>query len=302
MDIAHLAAPVKALLGRILRDRITHFAAIGAVIFALAPRRDDKGRVSVSSEYLSSLHAVQAHRLGVPELSIEHAAEVDRRAIEDEVLYREALRLGLDRDDGIVRQHLIQKTLILAEDLAGASREPTREEVRVYFDERRDRFRIAESIHVIHVFATDRETLLGLAETARLAEQARPGVPPLLGDAFPRSRDVRGSEEDLAATYGDEFAEAVSRLPLGVWSDPIPSRFGWHLAKVLDHGPGRPASFEEVFDRVRLAYATDRRHEAIAHFLKQAFERYKVDIDGKTMRDYAPTRRLALRSLPSGED
>jgi peptidyl-prolyl cis-trans isomerase C len=51
------------------------------------------------------------------------------------VLYREAMRLGLDRDDGLVREHLIQKMLLLAEDLGGASREPTRDEVRAYFDQ-----------------------------------------------------------------------------------------------------------------------------------------------------------------------
>jgi parvulin-like peptidyl-prolyl isomerase len=87
-----------------------------------------------------------------------------------------------------------------------------------------------------------------------------------------------------------------------VWSDPVESRFGWHRVKVLEHAPGQPGSFDAVADRVRLEYAIERRHEAIARFLDQALRRYQVDIDGAPLRGYSPTRRVAVRSTPSGED
>ena len=61
-------------------------------------------------------------------------------------------------------------------------------------------------------------------------------------------------------------------------------------------------NFDEVYDRVRLEYAIVHRHEAIAHFLEQAFHRYRVDIDGAPLRGYEPTERLALRTTPSQED
>jgi hypothetical protein len=285
----------------LLRDRTLHFVAAGGLIFALAPAVDHS-RVSLSGDYLQSLHAAQAHRLGVPKLSDERAAEVDRRALEDEVLYREAVRLGLDRDDGLVREHLIQKMLLLAEDLGGASREPTRDEVKAYFERTRDRWQKDERVHVVHVFATRRETAAGLLDAVRAADAAHPDAPPPVGEAFARSRDVRGSREDYAASYGEHFADAVFALPTGQWSEPVESRFGWHLVKVVQHTPGAPASFDEVYDRVRLEYAVVHRHEAIAHFLEQAFKRYHVDVDGTPLRGYSPTERLALRATPSTED
>ncbi len=288
-------------LRRLARNRLLHFGAIGGLIFALAPSVDTT-RVSVSAEYLRALHAAQARRLGVGELSIERADEVDRRALEDEVLYREATRLGLDRDDGLVREHLIQKMLLLAEDLGGASREPSREEVQAYFDRTRDRWRQDERVHLVHVFATRRQLAADLLDAARASDAAHPDAPPALGEAFARSRDARGTHEDFAASYGEGFADAAFALRPGEWSPPIESRFGWHLVKVLQHAPGSPARLEDVYDRVRLDYAVEHRHEAIAHFLSEAFRRYHLDIDGKPVTGQAPTSRLALRSNASQED
>jgi peptidyl-prolyl cis-trans isomerase C len=301
VDLSHLVAAVRRIASRVLRDRLVHFAAAGALIFAVAPASDPT-HVSLSGSHLQSLHAAQARRLGVPKLSEERAAEVDRRALEDEVLYREAMRLGIDRDDGLVREHLIQRMLLLAEDLGGASREPSHAEVRAYFDRTPERWREDERVHLVHVFATRRELAESLSGAVRTADATRPDAAPPLGEAFARGRDVRGSREDFAASYGSSFADAVFALPPGDWSAPLESRFGWHLVKVLQHAPGAPARFDDVYDRVRLEYAVVHRHEAIAHFLERAFQRYHVDIDGAPVHAYQPTERLALRSGPSQED
>ena len=113
---------------------------------------------------------------------------------------------------------------------------------------------------------------------------------------------MHGSRADFAASYGEQFADAVFALPPGQWSEPLESRFGWHLVKVVQHAPGAPASLDDVFERVRLEYAVVHRHEAIASFLEQAFQRYHVDVDGAPLRHYRATERLALRSTPSHED
>jgi hypothetical protein len=293
---------VRPLVLRLLRSRLLHFAVAGGVLFAVAPPGERESRVSLAGGYLASLHAAQAHRLGVPTLTGERASEVDRRAIEDEVLYREAIRLGLDRDDGVVREHLIQKMLLLAEDLGGASREPTRDEVRAYFDKTRDQWRDDERVHLVHVFATKREIAAGLEDAVRTFDSRHVEGAPPVGEAFARARDIRGSRQDFAATYGDAFADAAFAMPVGAWSAPVESRFGWHLVKVVSHEPGEVASFDDVYDRVRLECAIERRHDAIARFLGQAFRRYQVDVDGTPVDRYEPTRRLALRSALSEED
>jgi peptidyl-prolyl cis-trans isomerase C len=302
VDLPDLVAAVKPWVRFILGHRLVHFAVLGGALFAVAPAPASSRRVALSSEYLSSLHAAQAARLGVGQLSREAGDEVDRRAIEDEVLYREALRLGLDRDDSIVRQHLIQKTLLLAEDLAGASREASEGEVQKYFEIHADRYRRAREERFIHVFATRRETLVSLALAVRAAEEKQPGVAPSLGDAFPRLRDVRGGQDDVAASFGDAFAGEVFEMPVGAWGEPVESRFGWHLVKVIERSEGRPATFEEAEGRARLDLAVDRRHEAIARFVDRALARYDVEVGGARITSHVATPRLAMRGSPSGED
>ena len=304
MDLADLVAAMSMLsrvLSCIVRDRLTHFLVGAGALFLVAPTLD-RNHISLSGGYLETLHGAQARRLGVSHLSVEGADEVDRRAVEDEVLYREALRLGLDRDDGLMREHLIQKMLLMAEDLGGASREATRDELRAYFDRTRDRWRQAERVRLVHVFATRRELAEGLVEGVRAFDAAHPYTVPPMGEAFARSRDVRGGRVDYAATYGEAFAAAVFALTPGRWSAPIESRFGWHLVKVLEHAPGAPAAFDDVYEQVRLDYAVVHRHEAIAHLLKATFRRYHVDVDGVPVRGGEPTDRLALRAGPSQED
>ncbi len=303
MDVADLVAAVTRArrFARFVRhDRMVHFAVLGALIFALSHARSaPPTKISLSSAYVGALRAAQAQKLGVASLSDERAAEVERRTIEDEVLYREAVRLGLDRDDAVLRQHLVQKMLLLAEDLSGATREATRDELVAYYTRTRERWRFAERVHLIHVFAAKRETLDAIVGAVRASP---PGTVPPLGDAFPHARELRATRADLAASYGEEFADAAMKLPVGTWSAPVPSRYGWHLVEVVAHDEGRPAAFEEVAERVRLEYAVERRHAAIARYLAKVFARYDVDIDGTPVGDYVPTERLAIRSAPSAED
>lgn len=299
MDLADLVA---AVIARLARDRVVQFGVLGAIVFAIAGSPASPRTIALSRDYLDALHAAQAERLGVGHLPDDKRGEVDRRAVEDEVLYREALRLGLDRDDGVVRRHLVQKMLVLAEDLGGASTEPTRDDVRAYFERTRARWRIAERVHLVHVYAGERATLVGLAGAVRDADRAHPDTPPPLGDAFPRARELRGSRADLAATYGDDFADAAIALPVGSWSEPVRSRFGWHLVKVIAHDGGRPATLAEVEDRVRLDCAVERRHAAIARYLAAASARYRIEVDGARVEQLEPTARIALRSAPSAED
>ena len=236
--------------------------------------------------------------MGLPALSTRQAQEVDERAIEDEVLYREALRLGLDRGDNVVRQHLVQKTLLYAEDMAGATRTPTTEDLRAYYASTRDRWTTGASCHFLHVFAPRHDEAIALAASLRDDD----ATPPAVGEAFPSSRDVSSREDSVAAVYGEAFADAVFAQPVGAWGEPVESKFGWHRVKVLARDTGRPASFDEVRSAIALEWAVDRRHKAIAAFLTRAFARYDVRIDGVRSTALHPGLRLGRRVDPSAED
>jgi hypothetical protein len=128
-----------ALATPVARSRLTHFLVIGAALFALAPSPARGRSVHIDPGDLAAQRAEERRRLGVSALSDAEARAVEARAVEDEILYREALRLGLDHGDSIVRRRLVQKVLFLAEDLGGASREPREADLRAYFEATRER-------------------------------------------------------------------------------------------------------------------------------------------------------------------
>jgi hypothetical protein len=296
LDLADLVA---AVIGVLRRSSLFWFLALGGAIFAIAPREATSAKISISPGDVRALHAAQATKLGVRELPASVASEVDARAIEDEVLYREALRLGLDRDDALVRQHLVQKMLMLAEDLSGASRPPTDAEVRAYFDAHREAYRMPARLRVVHVFATTRERALANEEHARAWRGE--GAPPF-GDAFPNARELEDDQEGLAAAFGDAFAQEAAGLAPGAWSKPVQSRFGWHLVRLVAREPARLATYEDVGPRLGFELQVHRRHDAVNAFLKSAMARYEVDVGGARVRDLPEARRLAVRTQPSAED
>src|SRR5688572_17333638 len=121
---------VPGWLRALARSRTAHFFLIGGCIFAVSPSPEGGREIHIEPSLLAALRDAEARRLGKPALSPEEARNVDARAIEDELLYREALRLRIDEGDAIVRQRLLQKLLVLAEDMEGASRPLTDDELR----------------------------------------------------------------------------------------------------------------------------------------------------------------------------
>jgi peptidyl-prolyl cis-trans isomerase C len=283
-------------LAGVLRSRLFHFAVLGGAIFAAAPRRQDPRTVEVSGAGLAAVERAQAARDGAGGLSADKKHEVDARTIEDEILYREGVRLGLDRGDPIVRQRVIQKLLLLVEDLGGASRPPTEAELQAFFDGDPTRWRLPPSYHFIHVFASRADAL------PQAASLAASGVP-TGGEPFPYSREVTGSRQDIARLYGPSFADAVADLVPGAsFSEPLASSFGWHRVRLVERQPGRVPRFEEVRRSIELDYAMSLRERVVGAYLKKTASEYSITVDGRALTGFVPTRRVAVRSDPSAED
>jgi hypothetical protein len=286
--------PLAAAVARGARNRLAQFTAIGALLFALAPRETAR-RVDLTSATLATMRVAEAKRANTA-LDAAKAHEVDARAIEDEILYREALRMSLDKGDPLVRQRLVEKLLLLVEDLGGASRPPSDGELRAYFEETRDAWRRPPQVHFVHVFA---RTMAALPRQDALDPAAR--TAPALGDAFPYARDVTATKAEVARLYGTDLVDQLERQD-GAWSDPVASSFGWHRVRVVEQLPGAPATFEEVRKELELDFVLARRERVVGGYLERLAAQYDVRVDGKPIGRFTPTRRVALRVDPSAED
>ncbi|MFO0588472.1 MAG: peptidylprolyl isomerase [Polyangiaceae bacterium] len=288
----------RALASRVLSNRLVQFSLIAAALFAIAPRAEAPSRVELHHEALDRLHGAAAAKSGRVALSNEDAAAVDRRAIEDEILFREGVRLGLDQADGVVRNRVIQKTLFFAEELGDASRPSTEAEQRAYFAEHAADFRRPARARIQHVFARSIDAL----PPKPADSDGTIGHPPALGEPGPVPSEITGDERALAEAFGEAAAKAIVALPEGAWSGPITSGFGAHYVKVLAREAARPMRFEEVRPRVVERLDMERREQAVAAFLSKAFARYDVTLDGAKVPSIADPHRTAIRGAVSGED
>ncbi len=170
--------------------------------------------------------------------------------VQEEVLYREGLAMGLDKDDTIVKRRMAQKMQFIAEDVA-AAREPTSAELKSLVREECRQVPGPPRVSFRHLyFSPDKRGHAREGRCGRCPCQARgsAGRRQARGDAgrsvhvpgvLPRSR----ARIILGKEFGPQFALAVVKLPPGSWQGPIESGFGWHLVFVDTLVPGRVPAF-----------------------------------------------------------
>ena len=283
-----------SILGALARMRVVQFFAFGAIVFAVTKRARDDRAIDLSRSDLDVALRAEAQKHPTHETT---ANDVDERAIEDELLYREGLRLGFDREDGIVRQRVIQKTLYYAEELGGATQPPSDDALRRFYEQNPNEWMRSATFGFEQIFAKDRASL-----EAMLAKVRAGADPRSVGEASPLPFEVHGSRDRLAQDLGDSFAASLPTSPTSGFGDPIASTYGWHAVHVLSVQAQSIAPFEEVRTRVLEEYVVARREDAIASYLEKLFGQYRVRIDGVAVDRITPSRRLAVRTEMSAED
>ena len=185
--------------------------------------------------------------------------------VREEILYREALALGLERGDTIIKRRLAQKMEFLADDLS-AVRDPSVEELRAWYSRNPARFADPGRRSFRHLyFSADRRGDRAQQDAARaLAKLGRTpaGATALsaIGDPFMfQEHYADRTAEQVAAIFGSHFAAAVRQLPVGTWQGPIESGLGWHLVFVDTLIPGRVPPFEEVEADVKAAWLAEQK-------------------------------------------
>jgi len=264
------------------REPLVHFAVLGVGVLLLhrwvAP--PDARRIELTAPMVRALRQEYLRRNGSPPNAAEEAEMIDR-FVDDEVLYREALTLGLDRGDIIVRRRLVQKMEFLTEGLDPVP-EPSDAELQAYLDAHAARWAEPERVTMTHVFvATDRHPDDAPAVAAALRARLAAGEDPArLGDPFLRGREFSDrSRPELAAVFGPELATAVMALPPGEWSAPLRSSYGLHLVRVEGHTLGRAARLADVRAQVAHEWMVERRAAINAAALADIRRRYTIRVD-----------------------
>jgi hypothetical protein len=275
----------RGFLAVALRDPLMHFIVLGVLLFAGASALESLRRpvVRITQGDIDQLTASwQAMSMRPP--TPEEVQGLLQERIDEEVLAREAHRLGLDEDDVIIRRRLAQKMAFISDDVAILV-DPGEPELRAFFEARRDQFSRPARYSWRHVvFSAQRPGDSEEADASKALAAARRGVDPV-GD--PSLVPSTFSEIDLpaiAGEFGEDMARAVEAAPEGVWTGPVSSAYGVHLIRVERRIPAAEAVYEEVADLVREAWLAAERDKRNAEMRAEVRSRYRIEIEDGTPR------------------
>ena len=273
---------------RFIREPLVQFLALGAVLFAIGLLRDDGGsgslndRIAITPGHIDRFIAGFEMTWQRPPTPGELEGLIDQY-INEEILYREALAMGLDRDDEMVRRRMAQKLEFLTRDLIDAA-EPTDQELQEYLDANPDGYRHQPRYSFLQVYLSEeRRGSDTNADAVQLLEQlrSRPGTDLTnVGDALPLPTAMAdASPHEIGRLFGAIFAENLATLEVGSWQGPVRSGYGLHLVRIDERVDGRSASLDEVRDEVRRDFMSERRNESNDSLMRQLRERYTVIVE-----------------------
>lgn len=280
---------------KVFREPLVHFLLAGAALFLLFGAVGDRG----STVGVTGPDSVQ---IVVSEGDFERLVtgwnktwqrpptreELDgliEDYIAEEIFYREALAMGLDQDDLIIRRRLRQKMEFLVEDLAGQT-DPTDEQLEQFMQEDADNYRIGGLTSFAHVYVNPDDRGEAAVEYAeRLLEELSASSDAVdLGTVGDRllmlpSEFESASERDVQALLGTQFAERLPDVPVGEWTGPVESGYGLHLVRVSERSGGRMPALAEVRDDVLRDWQLANREQTNREVYERFREKYEVVVE-----------------------
>jgi PPIC-type PPIASE domain len=279
------------MLRALLREPTVQFLAAGAGLFLLfqwgGPPDGEAGRIIVGASQIEHLTAGFTRMRQRPPTEGELEGLVDDH-VREEIAAREARRLGLDRDDTLIRRRLRQKLEFLVED-DGQTASPSDAELQAWLDAHADAFRRDPEVAFRHVFVSGARRG-GVADGEAQALLARltalgPGADVSgLGDPLRLLPDEieLTSRRDVAGLFGERFADRVLGLPPGRWAGPVESGYGVHLVLVTQRTPGRLPALGEVREQVVRDVLGARRAQRLEAMYQRLLERHPVIVERPT--------------------
>jgi len=288
MEQVRIAPFMLDYMKHLLREPLLHFLLIGAGLFTvfyyMRPHRDTSPtsrQIQFSLDELSQL-ALLFQSQWRREPTVDELDRLVENKVQQEVLYREALTMGLDKGDEIVKRRMAQKMQFLAEDVA-AAREPTTEELKNWFTNNSQKFAMPARFSFRHLyFSPDRrgerareDALKALTQLASQPEDSK--LAASLADPFMFQDYYRDrAQEYLSKEFGPRFAESVEKLTPASWQGPVESGYGWHLVFVDTIIPGRTPTFEEIESDVKTAWLSQQKAQAWKKAYKEIRAKYTV--------------------------
>ena len=242
------------LLMRLLREPLLHFLAIGGLIFLLYAAVDNSREapanvIVITPERIDQLATGFSSVWKRMPTDDELDALIDEE-VREEVYYRGAMALGLDKNDTIVRRRMRQKMEFLL-DTGAYLQDPAAGELEAYFDANEDFYRSELRLAFEQIYLGEAPTAEAIASSLGALKSDPPVDPATLGERSLLPAQLGLSPPHAVdGVFGEGFFELLAELPPGQWAGPLVSAYGVHLVRILDRLPARTPPLEEIRDAV----------------------------------------------------
>jgi hypothetical protein len=266
---------------KIIREPLLHFLLIGAGLFLLfnvmnTETMDKPNQIVVSQGQVELLTANFASTWQRQPSDEEMQMLVDNY-LQDEVYYREALALGLDEDDTVIRRRLRQKLGFILDDTA-AMLDPDDKELTAYMDAHAEQFRVQPQVSFRQIYLS-MDTRHDIdADASEILARLRAGEDPqLLGDRIMlEDAYTLASSDDIKRRFGEGFTHQLLAVTPGDWVGPLSSGFGGHLVLITEIKQGRMPELTEVKEAVKREWLLARTKQLKQDTFQNLLKNYEV--------------------------
>ncbi len=267
------------------KEPLLHFFIIGAMIFVLFSIKNKDGipvsnnKIAVTASDIERLSGNWSKKWNRPPTETEMKGLVDSY-IKEEVYYREALALGFDQNDTILRHRLMQKMEFLSNDLAELN-QPDETALNKYFLDNQETYELPARISFTHIyFSLDKRG----AKVVEDAESVLSGLDalraPEKGDTFMMQYDfVQETPVEVERLFGKGFTEELFTLKTNTWLGPIESGYGFHLVRISEKIDSSIPELASVIDKVRTDLMFEQRKRMNKEIYEKFKERYEIVVE-----------------------
>ncbi len=245
---------------------------------------EDDRRIVISAGEVEWLRDSWKKRWSRPP-TVEELDGIVRAYLRELVLSREAVAMGLDKDDTVIRRRLAQKLEFLSQDLVELT-SPSDDELAAYMNENVARYEAPAVATMTQIFYDpDKRDDQVLEEAERQknilnALEFDPDHMNGLGDSFFLQKYYpERSQSEIARLFGGGFAESVSDLPVATWSGPILSGYGVHLVYIHDLQAAVPPALDEVREKILQDWKDEKRKELSDSYITNLLAQYDVKVE-----------------------
>ncbi len=286
-----------------LREPLLHFLLIGVALFLLYGIQndglvDDGNRIVISQSDINRLSALWEKKWQ----RLPTRDELDgmiKTQIREEVLYREALAMGLDQNDSIVRRRLAQKVEFIFSDLASLI-QPSDVELSDYLASNSKRFENPARISFRQIYLNRDRRGDRTASDAKhlLAALMQPGstVDPLAaGDPFMFGQQHENlTDQAVARLFGKHFSGKLFKLPAGGWQGPVLSGYGLHLVQINGRTTASLPQLSDVRNKVLNEWMAEQRRAMNEDFYQGLLSRYEIVVEDISARNHVASSAVSV--------